>query len=261
MNQQKGGNTKGGRGGNNSGNGGAGGSFSVPVSLPPMPMRRDIDYEELYARDFDDFEELFERDAALTESHQTGAHSNHLSQTFTSQGESFPDGQVINIHHKNKQTGGNIRGHNGASNSANGANAPSLSMSLGKRFLNGGAAKGGDSRTKGGNTQTTKNNFSKGKYGDGNVINANTMNQQKGGNTKGGRGGNNSGNGGGGGSFSVPVSLPPMPMRRDVDDLEYFGLSARDVDELFDALYARDAYADPEAFAEPEFESEGYYYF
>lgn len=83
--QVKGGNTKGGKGGNNSGSGGGGGSLSVPVSLPPMPMRRDVDLEELYAREFDfgdlearefDDYELFARGGFMSGGTARGGNSN-----------------------------------------------------------------------------------------------------------------------------------------------------------------------------------------
>lgn len=85
------------------------------------------------------------------------------------------------------------------------------------------------------------------------VRNANqtqTQNQVKGGNTVGGKGGVNSGTGGAGGSLSVPVSLPPMPMRRDLLDLD--DVYARDLEAEYE-LFAREAFADPEAEAEAEF--------
>ena len=120
MNQQKGGNTVGGKGGANSGAGGAGGSLSVPVSLPPMPMRRDADFEKLYAREFD-FEDLEARD--------------------------FDDYELF------------ARGG----------------------FLSGGDARGGDSKTRGGNNISNKNNLKGLKMnGGGNTFNMQSMNQQKG---------------------------------------------------------------------------------
>ena len=175
MTQQKGGNTQGGNGGANSGKGGQGGSFSVPVSLPPMPMRRDA----FAAPEM--FYELYERDA----------------------------------------------------------------------FLDGGPAKGGDSTTKGGNQAHNHNQLKGDSFNGGhNTFNMQSMTQQKGGNTRGGRGGANGGNGGAGGSFSIPVSLPPMPMRRD----------ALADPEVFYELHERDAYPDPEAEAEAEAEYEAELY-
>lgn len=103
-------------------------------------------------------------------------------------------------------------------------------------FLSGGPARGGDSKTRGGNQVNNKNNLRNMKFsGGGNILNMNTQNQVKGGNTQGGNGGANSGNGGGGGSMSVPVSLPPMPMRRWV-------LEERDAEPINEGLNGHSSY-------------------
>ena len=95
------------------------------------------------------------------------------------------------------------------------------------------------------------NSIKGGKYGPGTTIYAGNQNSQVGGNTKGGNGGVNTGNGGGGGTFSMPIQMPPIA-RRSLDYLE-----TRDADAEADAnmdiyyeLYAREAFADPEAEAE-----------
>jgi len=109
-------------------------------------------------------------------------------------------------------------------------------------FMNGGAAKGGDSKTGGGNSANNQNTLKNDKFtGNGQSISMGNSVQQLGGNTKGGGGGRNSGNGGGGGSLSIPLSLP-LPVRRR-------WLQMREADpEVY--MYERNAYPDP--YAEPE---------
>lgn len=108
-------------------------------------------------------------------------------------------------------------------------------------FLNGGTAKGGDSKTDGGNSANNQNTLKNDRFnGNGQTFNMGSSVSQVGGNTMGGKGGRNTGKGGAGGSLSVPVSMP-MPMRR--------WLHIRQADpDLY--LHERNAY--PYAHAEPE---------
>ena len=54
-------------------------------------------------------------------------------------------------------------------------------------LLDGGGAKGGDSKTKGGNHVKNNQNIKNVKAGPGTTINAGNQNQQSGGNTRGGK--------------------------------------------------------------------------
>ena len=150
MNQQKGGNTRGGNGGANSGNGGGGGSMSVPVSLPPMPMRRWL---------------LEERDAEPIYEGLSG-HSSHGRSSVTHGGNtrtnihtSYGGSPGFSFSSSTKQKGGNVRGAAGGANTANGADAGSVTLARRGGFLSGGGARGGDSRTNGGNRVSNSNNI------------------------------------------------------------------------------------------------------
>ena len=74
--------------------------------------------------------------------------------------------------------------------------------------MDGGGARGGDSRSRSGNNVNNKNDFRKMRMGNGNTIAANTQTQVRGGNSRSGTGGANSGSGGGGGSLQL--QMPPV---------------------------------------------------
>jgi len=177
---------------------------------------------------------------------------NQATTTFSFNKDSFGNNDVINLQASTGQQGGQttksgkraiyVRDPESWKLYVRDAYPEAYAEAEAYAFLNGGSAKGGDSKTNGGNSATNSNTLKNDKFnGNGQTFNFGSSVSQVGGNTMGGNGGRNTGKGGAGGSLSVPVSLP-MPVRRWLDTRE------ADPEAYF---YERDAFADPFAEAEP----------
>lgn len=246
---------------------------------------------------------------------KSGGGNRVITNTQISHSDLRGSGNTFNLQNQQMIQGGNVRGGNGGLNSGSGGQGGSLSIpnpykiprSLYARdayayaepeaypggFLGGGDARGGDSKSKGGNTVITKTQLSHDDLrGNGNSFNLQNQQVVQGGNLRGGNGGANGGNGGGGGTLNLggfrrrdlyerdaePEAYPEAEAEAYLQERDAYAEPEAYPWEIYAQLYARDALpeAEPEAYpyayAEPELDiyerdayayayPESYYYF